>query len=504
MSVRTAIRKSANLDSRELRLTSPIMVCTVPKSGTHLMIGILESLFGETVVYKPPDRDRAENTQSSGDGKPKRTSIFGGRKYVTEVDILKNPNLENKFYVGHFQYSEPMYKIIMDIPKLLLIRDPRDYLVSMSHYLNQSPGPTHAKYKELPTWDVKISATILGIRGGFYSVNEHFDRYFIRWIGSPKSTVIRFEDILGSEFGGDEDRVLKTFQRILRLTPLGVELEGEALRNKIHVGSDPHKSFTFRPSKKKIGMWKEEFTGNHVKQFKLVAPSLVSAMGYEKDENWNLNSESGYSSELNEAALYSFLTKNRDYASVTSRYEKLMDDFVFLSPYSHKLGELVNDWALRQLIDLNARITATLTALDEVPPKSTMATGAFELELSADGKVSNYTLNATNIRNVTSVQMHQGANGTNGPVIITLNKNTAHPSRQIDSIVSKGRILGTQFEGSLAGKYMSDLMQLIDEGNVYINICTSQNPDGEIRGQLLNEALKHLKYHRLSAYLVHS
>jgi CHRD domain len=471
------------------------MVCTVPKSGTHLMIGILESLFGETFFYKPPDHESRA---------PKRATLFGGRKYVTEADILKNPNLENKFYVGHIQYSEPMYEIIKEIPKILLIRDPRDYLVSMSHYLDQSPGPTHAKYKELPTWDVKVSATIFGMRGGFYAVNEHFDRYFINWVGSPKSTIIRFEDILGPEFGGDEDTMLKTFHKIMNLTPSGVRFEGEALRDKIRVGSDPHKSLTFRPSKRKIGMWKEEFTENHVKQFKLVAPSLVSAMGYEKDENWNLNSESEYSSELNEAGLYSLLTKNRDYASVASRYEKLMEDFVFPSPYPHKLGELVNDWALRQLIDLKAKITAILTALDEVPPKSTKATGAFELELSADGRISNYTLNAYNISNVTSVHLHRGAKGTNGPIIMTLNKNTASPRGQIDNIISKGRILGTQFEGSLAGKYMSDLMQMIDEGNVYINICTSQNPEGEIRGQLLNLALKHLKYHRLSEYLAHS
>jgi hypothetical protein len=470
------------------------------------MLGVLESLFGETFLYKTSDHHDASITQSHSDqnGKTTRTNIFGGRKYVTEVDLLKNPQLENKFYVGHIQYSEPMYKIIKDIPKILLIRDPRDYLVSMSHYLDQSPGPTHAKYKELPTWDVKLSATIFGVRGGFYAVNEHFVRYFINWIGSPKSAIIRFEDILGPEFGGDADTGLRTFQKIISLTPLGVQLKGEELTNKIRVGSDPHKSATFRPSKRKIGMWKEEFTENHVKQFKLVAPYLVSAMGYEKDEDWNLNSESGYSGELNEAALHSFLITNRDYTSVTSRYEKLMEDFVSHSLYSNKLGELVNDWALRQLVELKTKVTATLTAEDEVPPKSTMASGAFEGELSADGKVSNYTLNATNISNVTSVHIHQGARGTNGPIIMTLNKNKAHLSDQTDSIISKGKILGAQFEGGLAGKYMSDLIQLIDEGNVYINVCTSQNPDGEIRGQLLNEALRRLKYHRLSRSLPHA
>jgi tetratricopeptide (TPR) repeat protein len=372
MSVRTALGKSADLDSHEVQLTSPIVVCTVPKSGTHLMIGILESLFGVTSVYKPPDHNDAINTQSYGDSKTNRSAIFGRRKYVTEKDILNNPNLENKFYVGHIEYSETVYTCIKDIPKILLVRDPRDYLVSMYHYLNQSPGPTHAKYKEFPTWDVKMSATILGMRDRFYSVNELFDKYFIKWIGSPKSTIIRFEDILGSEFGGEDDKVMNTFQTIITLTRLRLHFDGETLRNKIRVGSDPHKSVTFRRSKRKIGIWKEEFTEDHIKQFKLAAPSVVSVLGYEKDENWNLTSSaSEYSQELNEPNLYSLLSKNRDYASIAMRYEKMMEDIVFSSPYFRELDELVNDWALRQLLELNAysNCMKSLKRLLQINPK---------------------------------------------------------------------------------------------------------------------------------------
>jgi hypothetical protein len=484
------------------------VVCSVPKSGTHLMIGILESLFGETSVYKPPGYYNTINSQIDGNSKTesKISENVERRKYVTEKEFRHIPNLENKVYVGHIPYSDTTYTRIKDIPKILLVRDPRDYLVSMFHYLNQSPDPKHAKFRELSTQDAKMSATIFGMRDEFYGVkfygvNELYDKYFIKWIGSPKLTIIRFEDIIGSEFGGEDDKVISTFQTIISLIQPRLNFDGETIRNKIRVGSDPTKSDTFRPSKRKIGVWKEELTEDHVIQFKLASPFLVSALGYENDENWSISSSALEYSQLNERSLYPFISENKDYASITKRYERLMEDIVFSSPYFRELDELVNDWALRQLLELKANITATLTAQDEVPPKSTIAKGAFELELSADGGISNYILNVTNISDVTLARMHLGARGTNGPIVMTLYQNT-NPGGQINGILSKGKIFGNKFEGPLAGKYISDLMNRIQEEKIYINVCTNQNPEGEIRGQLSYVAIKNLKYHHFSECLL--
>src|SRR5438552_3278542 len=102
----------------------------------------------------------------------------------------------------------------------------------------------------------------------------------------------------------------------------------------------------------------------------------------------------------------------------------MMEDIRFSSDF-RGLEELVNDWALRQLLELKSTIVATLTAQDEVPPNSTKSTGAFELELTADGGISNYILRVRDIGNVTSVHLHQGIKGTNGPIVITL-KNPSH------------------------------------------------------------------------------
>jgi CHRD domain len=39
-------------------------------------------------------------------------------------------------------------------------------------------------------------------------------------------------------------------------------------------------------------------------------------------------------------------------------------------------------------------------------------------------------------------------------------------------------------KGPLAGKHVSDLIKLIEDGNAYANVHTRQHPNGEIRGQL--------------------
>ena len=131
------------------------------------------------------------------------------------------------------------------------------------------------------------------------------------------------------------------------------------------------------------------------------------------------------------------------------------------------------------------KFTAKLTGQDEVPPKDTKATGNFEMELSADGTISNYVLNVANIGDVTLAHIHQGEKGINGPIIVTLYK-SANPSGTSNGILSQGKVFSKLFEGPFAGKYITDLIKLISDGKAYVNVHTKQNPQGEIRGQLSN------------------
>jgi tetratricopeptide (TPR) repeat protein len=324
-------------------LTSPAFVCSVPKSGTHLILGILRSVFGDDQVYELNDKK-------------------AGNQILTENDILDMPQFDKKIYVGHFAYSDELSSQIKDFKKILLVRDPRDYVISMAYYMNYS---TNFYYRRLQSWENKISSIILGMRvqsvvqnHGLFSLNDTFTKYFLDWIlNNTDSMVVRFEDIVDKQFGGDDDRKLRTIRSIIRFLNCVPDFNDQSLMEKIEEGSKPEKSSTFRKSKNKIGSWRGEFTPRNIMQFKKVAPHLVSALGYEKDENWN-NEPNGQYSDRYEVNREILENRERQFP-VIERYYELLKINSFLassynlpySPCTQQDIELINDWALRQLIE---------------------------------------------------------------------------------------------------------------------------------------------------------
>ena len=57
------------------------------------------------------------------------------------------------------------------------------------------------------------------------------------------------------------------------------------------------------------------------------------------------------------------------------------------------------------------------------------------------------------------------------------------PTGAVNGQLSKGTITSADLQEPLAGKHKYDLVNLLKSG-VYINVHTSKNQDGEIRGQV--------------------
>ena len=56
----------------------------------------------------------------------------------------------------------------------------------------------------------------------------------------------------------------------------------------------------------------------------------------------------------------------------------------------------------------------------------------------------------------------------------------------VSGLLSEGNITTTNLEGPLTGKQLSYLLSSMHSMGVYVNIHTTQYPDGEIRGQISN------------------
>ena len=118
--------------------------------------------------------------------------------------------------------------------------------------------------------------------------------------------------------------------------------------------------------------------------------------------------------------------------------------------------------------------TAKLSGKDEVPPVNTQATGTAQFQLSSDGKEINYDLSTTNLQGFMMAHIHKGKSGENGQPITT-------PLQ-----MGKGKITSSDLQGPLAGKQISDLVDLMKNGGAYVNVHTNQNQNGEIRGQIMS------------------
>jgi hypothetical protein len=129
------------------------------------------------------------------------------------------------------------------------------------------------------------------------------------------------------------------------------------------------------------------------------------------------------------------------------------------------------------------KFSATLTGNGEVPPKNTKATGSANFQFSTERDALSYKLSAMDINKATMAHIHEGKVGTNGPIVVTLFK-SANPLGPVNGILSQGIITSDRLEGPLAGKQITDLVKIINDGNAYVNIHSVQNPNGEIRGQI--------------------
>jgi CHRD domain-containing protein len=130
--------------------------------------------------------------------------------------------------------------------------------------------------------------------------------------------------------------------------------------------------------------------------------------------------------------------------------------------------------------------TANLVGQAVVPPTNSKATGTSEFTLSSEGASMNYEVYVTNIDGVTLAQIYEGQENENGPAVSTLIRfKDITPSGQVNGLLTQGIITAENLEGPLSGKQVSDLTELMENNNTYVEIQTTKNPNGEIRGQII-------------------
>ena len=130
----------------------------------------------------------------------------------------------------------------------------------------------------------------------------------------------------------------------------------------------------------------------------------------------------------------------------------------------------------------NHEFATNMTGQEEVPPVDTQAVGEAILvqDLPLNQTIHHF-VNVTGIEGATQGHIHSGAAGENGPIVVTLFNFDSPQS----TVLQNGTFAASNLEGPMQGKTIPDLIAAMKNGSTYVNVHTEQNPDGEVRGQIV-------------------
>jgi hypothetical protein len=247
-----------------------ILANSLPKSGTHLLMRLLDLAGFQTTkrglagsvarisTWNPIRRRRIARrlAEESEHGYCVDLDVPTNRVKAAWLHGYLNQLPDGSYMGGHVPYEE-ILRIFLHIHQyrvLFIYRDPRDVLISLANYHARDYMPFHKEFNRLgkrERWEIALSGISRGSR-----VLSPFSNRLERaggWMSDPSVCAIRFEDLVGSHGGGDAEAQRKTIENILSF--LEIEISASRL-DIIQNGVFSRDSKTFH--KGMIGQWKDE------------------------------------------------------------------------------------------------------------------------------------------------------------------------------------------------------------------------------------------------------
>jgi hypothetical protein len=131
-----------------------------------------------------------------------------------------------------------------------------------------------------------------------------------------------------------------------------------------------------------------------------------------------------------------------------------------------------------------AAFDATLTGASERPdPVTTDASGSASVEV--DGETVSFEVEVEDIDEVTMAHIHVGGTAVAGPIVVTLFNTGTPESFTARETLAEGTFTEADITPAGGIVTLDDLVAAMEAGNTYVNVHTTANPTGEIRGQLM-------------------
>jgi hypothetical protein len=186
------------------------------------------------------------------------------------------------FVTTHAGYQAELAELWGDLEfrHILLLRDPRDIVVSFTHYVTNSPWlKRHAYYSEtLSTLDERLMATIRGYNAAdgrhLQGIRANLETY-LPWLDCDDVLVVRYEDLIGPAGGGTTERQHDTISRIGEFVGRGLS---QQKIEQVATTMYSRASLTFRSGQS--GEWRSSLGPAHRRAIQEEAGSVLEALGY--------------------------------------------------------------------------------------------------------------------------------------------------------------------------------------------------------------------------------
>lgn len=270
------------------KLNVPVFVDSIPKAGTHLLSKALNRLPGIVNCGMHLERKTIARFVDAGVSFPVegREDIDADRD-LKWIERFLNTISPGTYLTTHFAYHKKIHEILnrLDFKIIVLMRDPRDIVLSWSDYMATAKHHLLYQYFSNKEPAYRIMCGIVGEskdRTGTRrqpSISELIHWHF-EWIKSAGAHMVRFEDLVGEQGGGARERQYEALTSISKI--LGMDHPPETITTVANSLFGDSATFNIGT----VGRWQKEFSGEHKASFKKVAGKELIELGYEQDFDW--------------------------------------------------------------------------------------------------------------------------------------------------------------------------------------------------------------------------
>jgi len=247
-----------NAEFSQVPLKQPVFLNSVPKSGSHLLRNIMR-------MFVPLDQHFKAG--------------------FIQIQSMQNDHVawdkdKPTLSWGHLLYSDNSSIFLKDTRKVLLVRDPYDWILARARFFmsEEFKGNVGHISDHNVTAEQFINMMIFGIHQKVPNLKEIYTHNGVAWMHSD-TLVLKFEDLLHAVKNLDEPEAEVFFRKVL--DACGIDTPDD-WRERVRVGSDKKQSGTARENLTKIRMeFPDTLPEGQKKLIDFAVPGLREVLGYE-------------------------------------------------------------------------------------------------------------------------------------------------------------------------------------------------------------------------------